>query len=51
MPFGDEGYARNRKELRIAADKVLKLNDHVGLHPSMRGAAKLVDALEPVLHR
>ncbi|HEX4795131.1 MAG TPA: DUF1501 domain-containing protein [Humisphaera sp.] len=43
VPFGDEGYARNRKELRIAADKVLKLNDHVGLHPSMRGAAKLVE--------
>lgn len=43
VPFGDDGYARNRKALRISADKLLKLNDHVGLNPAMRSAAQLVD--------
>jgi uncharacterized protein (DUF1501 family) len=41
IPFADEGYARNRKALRIASDRVLKLNDQVALHPSMRAAAEL----------
>jgi uncharacterized protein (DUF1501 family) len=43
VPFGDEAYAKHRRELRIAADKVLKVGEGVGLHPSMRGAADLVE--------
>src|SRR5262249_26126146 len=43
VPYGDEDYARHRRELRIAADKVCKLTDRVGLHPSMRRAAEMVD--------
>ncbi len=42
VPYRDENYARHRRELRIAADKVCKLNDDVGLHPSMRAAADMV---------
>lgn len=43
IPFADEEYARHRRELRIAPDKVLKLSDKIGLHPQMKGAAKLFE--------
>src|SRR5882724_10473237 len=42
IPFADENYARFRRELRIKTDEVLKLDDAVGLHPSMKAAADLV---------
>ena len=42
VPFADEGYARSRNKLRIAADRLINLNDHVGLHPALRGAADLL---------
>ena len=42
VPFGDEDYARHRRELRIPTDRVCKLTDHVGLHPAMRSAADLI---------
>ncbi len=41
VPFADELYARQRKDLRIPTDRVLKLNNQVGLHPSMRSAMDL----------
>jgi uncharacterized protein (DUF1501 family) len=43
VPFADEGYARHRRELRIKSDELLKINDQIGLHPSMRGIAKLLE--------
>src|SRR5262249_20880826 len=43
VPFADEGYARHRKHLRLPTDKLLKINDHVGFHPAMRDAAKLLE--------
>jgi uncharacterized protein (DUF1501 family) len=43
VPFADPGYAKYRRELRLPADKLLKLNREVGLHPAMRAAAKLWD--------
>jgi uncharacterized protein (DUF1501 family) len=43
VPYGDAEYARHRKELRLPNDRLCKLTDHVGLHPSMRRAADLVD--------
>jgi uncharacterized protein (DUF1501 family) len=43
VPFADEGYERHRKALRIAKKDVLKIDDRVGLHPAMRGAAKLLE--------
>jgi uncharacterized protein (DUF1501 family) len=41
IPFADENYARFRRELRIKADDVLKLDDAVGLNPAMKSAADL----------
>src|SRR5438132_922000 len=35
IPFADDLYHKNRPTLRIAPKEVLKLNDEVGLHPSM----------------
>ena len=43
VPFGDDGYGRNRTTLRLATDKLLKLNEHVALHPAMRPAMNLIN--------
>ena len=43
VPFADEAYAANRKTLRLRKESLLKLNDSVGLHPSMREAAELFE--------
>lgn len=43
VPYADEGYAKHRKELRLSADRLLKIDDSVALHPSMRGAADLLE--------
>jgi uncharacterized protein (DUF1501 family) len=44
VPYADEGYARHRKVLRLAKASLHKVNDHVGLHPAMGDAAKLLEA-------
>jgi uncharacterized protein (DUF1501 family) len=41
VPFTDPGYAKHRRDLRLPADKLLKLNRDVGLHPAMGAAARL----------
>jgi uncharacterized protein (DUF1501 family) len=43
VPYKDDGYTKNRKDLRLDAAKLLKVNDSTGLHPSMAGAAKLLE--------
>jgi uncharacterized protein (DUF1501 family) len=43
VPFGDPAYAKNRRELRLPADKLFKVGDGLGLHPSMRAAADLLE--------
>jgi uncharacterized protein (DUF1501 family) len=43
VPYNDEGYAKNRQALRLSTDKLHKVNDAVGLHPSLTGAAKLLE--------
>jgi uncharacterized protein (DUF1501 family) len=43
VPFGDDNYYRLRKTLAITADGTLKLNDSVGLHPSMAKLKSLYD--------
>ncbi len=35
VPFGDEAYARNRKTLKLANDRLIKISDGIGLHPAM----------------
>jgi uncharacterized protein (DUF1501 family) len=42
IPFKDEQYAKLRPTLRIPTAQVKKLNDEVGLHPSMTGLAELL---------
>ena len=44
VPFGDEAYARCRRELRLPTDKLLKIGEGLGLHPSMRAAADLFES-------
>ncbi len=43
VPYGDDAYRRNRFTLAIGADQVLKIDGYAGLHPSMRGFAKLLE--------
>lgn len=43
VPFADEGYSKHRDKLRLANDRLIKIDDSVALHPSMRGAADLLD--------
>jgi uncharacterized protein (DUF1501 family) len=44
VPFADEGYAKHRKALRLATNRLVKINDHVGLHPSLQAFGKLLEA-------
>jgi uncharacterized protein (DUF1501 family) len=44
VPFTDEGYAKHRKALRLDKARLVKVNDKVGLHPSMDGFGKLLEA-------
>jgi uncharacterized protein (DUF1501 family) len=36
VPYADERYKAARPVIHVEAEKVLKLDDHVGLHPSMK---------------
>jgi uncharacterized protein (DUF1501 family) len=42
IPYADAEYPRLRPTLKIARDQVRKLDDHVGLHPSMDALAGLL---------
>jgi uncharacterized protein (DUF1501 family) len=44
VPFKDDGYAKNRKLLKLDSKELIKVGDGIGLHPAMRQAGKLVDA-------
>ena len=35
VPFNDEGYAKYRKTLRLAKERLVKADGKVGLHPSL----------------
>jgi uncharacterized protein (DUF1501 family) len=41
IPFENDLYYKNRPTLRIPKDQVVKLDDQIGLHPSMGPAARL----------
>ena len=43
VPFADEGYAKYRDKLRLSANELIKVNDHIGLHPGLRSAADLLE--------
>ena len=40
----DEAYAKNRKALKLANDRLIKISDGIGLHPAMGEAGKLVES-------
>src|SRR5437899_10058760 len=42
IPFKDEQYAKLRPTLRVPTAQVKKLNDEIGLHPSMTDLAELL---------
>jgi uncharacterized protein (DUF1501 family) len=42
-PYGHEDYYRLRTSTRIEEKEVLKLNDEVGLHPSLKGFRDMLD--------
>jgi uncharacterized protein (DUF1501 family) len=44
VPFADEGYAQHRKALRLPTERLVKVDDHVGLHPAMARAGKLLES-------
>ena len=43
VPFGDPAYEKARPGIGISKGQALKLNDHVGLHPSLTGLKSLYD--------
>ncbi|MEQ1902850.1 MAG: DUF1501 domain-containing protein [Pirellulaceae bacterium] len=42
MPYADDVYHRNRFATRIAADRVIKIDDYVGFHPALGGFGEMV---------
>jgi len=42
IPYADPAYARLRPTLRQSRDQVRRINDQIGLHPSMNGFADLL---------
>jgi uncharacterized protein (DUF1501 family) len=44
VPYADSLYYQLRPQIGIAADKVLPLDDHVGLHPNLASFKTLYDA-------
>jgi uncharacterized protein (DUF1501 family) len=44
VPYTDENYRRLRPKLHLADAKLHKLDDRIGLHPSLDGLAKLFDS-------
>ncbi|QEH32335.1 hypothetical protein OJF2_08050 [Aquisphaera giovannonii] len=44
VPYRDDLYHKARPTLRVEPNKVLKLDDHLGLHPAMKDLHKLWEA-------
>src|SRR3989440_4665238 len=44
IPFADDEYAKLRPTLKIGKDRVKKVNDSIGLHPSLDSMAKLLES-------
>src|SRR6516164_7296397 len=43
VPYRDDEYRKRRPRLAIAAAEVKKVDDRIGLHPSLDGFAKLLE--------
>ena len=44
IPYGDDAYRKSRPTLAVSPSDVLKINDQLGFHPSLRGFAGLLEA-------
>ena len=42
VPYADDVYARARNTLRLTGRDVIKIDDHLGFHPRMKGFARLL---------
>lgn len=43
VPYADDGYAKHRRTLKLETEKLIKVNDQIGLHPSLRPLGELLD--------
>lgn len=43
VPFADDNYAKLRKTLKLPKNQLKKVNDQIGLHPSLDGLAGLLE--------
>src|ERR1051325_8900725 len=44
VPFGDEGYAKCRRALRLPKEQLVKVGDGIGLNPAMTEAGQLFES-------
>ena len=44
IPYANDNYRRNRPTLAVAESDVLKIDEQLGFHPSLRGFADLLEA-------
>jgi uncharacterized protein (DUF1501 family) len=44
VPYADDLYHKNRPKLHLTKEQVWKIDDHVGLHPALRGFGDLLQA-------
>ncbi len=42
VPFRDDGYLRNRNELRLRSESLIEIDDQTAFHPSLRSLADLL---------
>src|SRR5262245_24949410 len=43
VPYADPDYRKSRPKLQIGADRVLKIDDHIGFHPELRGLNQVLE--------
>jgi uncharacterized protein (DUF1501 family) len=44
VPYADDDYRKHRPKLNLSQEKLHKVDDHIALHPSLGGLAKLLEA-------
>ncbi|HTU89408.1 MAG TPA: DUF1501 domain-containing protein [Gemmataceae bacterium] len=42
VPYGDDNYRKHRPHLQVAKNQVLRIDDHMGLHPALTGLSPLL---------
>lgn len=44
VPYADDGYSKLRTKLHLPEDRLIKVDDQIGFHPSMAGFGKLLES-------